>query len=1054
MNAFVFFQFVFSLVLIAPSAYPQRAIKSTDSNYTGLASDRWSLNKHLWSYAKYKIEKNDKPIIDFNAIDNWQKMGDYLSVSPNGKYFAYTIERGNDYNRKVDSLIVQPVDDSWREVFVEAKPICFTDDSKQYVFEEGTALCFFRLDGNQPKYVKNVASYKKQNKGRNEWLAYQLKADGSNVVLLNLVTGKEKVFSGISDYKFDNSNDWFICESGSNSNRNESKEILVHQLATGIEKRFSFVVDYLFSENGKAILFKTVEEVDNRAVTALEYASLPEGRGKIIWAGKDNDINVNNYSVDKLGGQVVFSIRDSGTGNLANNSIWYYKRGMDNAILKVANEAAGIGKDLQIEGSAFFTDNGRYIQFLLQPKPSLSKVDPDAVQLDVWNHKDLVLQSAQADQLNHPKKYNSIVNVENGQIIQLESEGRTLHLLQGDFAIVKKLSKDTYGDRFWENGYGIDKDSNWLVSLNDGRRHLLGSKDGSATEIGPFWFSPSGNYLVYFDVSKGCHYFSYDLRTGKLRDITAYNEGRQLGHISRYLRTSKPPEQPAGLAAWLENDAGVLVYDNNDIWQFDLQGRKPAINLTNGFGRSHGIIFSLFNSQRFDNTIPVLTEGGFLLLRAFNTNNKYSGFYRRDVGVDGDPEVLYMGPYFTNMIPWCQDPNLSGKGVQPIKARDVNVWIVQRQSDAEAPNYYRTSDFKFFEKLTNLQPQKGYNWLSEELHTFKHLDGKKGQGILYKPENFDSTKRYPVLIAFYGGYSDNLYQFPVPAYNKQAITPGVSPIWFLNNGYLIFTPDIYVTPLKYGPEAFNVIEGAVRYLKQLPYVDGSKLGCCSHSWSAKLGSYIMTHSQSFSAIAISEGFLYANMINTAFSADENGVSRLEDVEEGFQFGNLWENKDSWLDQTTVLNVNNVNTSLLLLCNKGSSKDYQNQTLQLFTALRRLEKKVWWLKYDKGTHNLSNIDERKDFTIRYTQFFDHYLKEAPAPRWMTHGIRAAMKGIETGYELDPAGSCGAKENKCKVCEKWNEQYRKTPEMFNKPISEWQLDKTTKQVTMTEATKSSK
>jgi hypothetical protein len=32
-----------------------------------------------------------------------------------------------------------------------------------------------------------------------------------------------------------------------------------------------------------------------------------------------------------------------------------------------------------------------------------------------------------------------------------------------------------------------------------------------------------------------------------------------------------------------------------------------------------------------------------------------------------------------------------------------------------------------------------------------------------------------------------------------------------------------------------------------------------------------------------------------------------------------------------------------------------------------------------------------------QFFDHYLKSAPMPIWMSQGIRAIDKGEKNGYE---------------------------------------------------------
>lgn len=608
-------------------------------------------------------------------------------------------------------------------------------------------------------------------------------------------------------------------------------------------------------------------------------------------------------------------------------------------------------------------------------------------------------------------------------------------MLQGDHAIIKKSSSANNGDRFWESNYNVNGDSNWLISLRKGSRFLLPTN----TQNG-IWFSPGGNHLVYFDASQSRHYFSWDLRTGRKRDISPNVPALWLGngYTYRFSLSDEKPVAPYGIAAWV-GKKGLMVYDNNDIWQLDLEGKTSAVNFTNGLGRINSIRFSLINSEREYSQpliIPIVKVKKSLLLRSFNIQNKCNGFYKKTPGQLGDPQLLSTMPYFLDLIQWCHDPNLSSKGMPAVKAIDTDFWIVQKQSEIDAPNYYSTKDFKSFNRLTNFQPQLNYHWLTEELYQFKHLDGRAGEGILYKPENFDSSKKYPVLVIFYGTYSSNHHQFPVPRYNSDAITPGVSPIWFLNNGYLIFTPDIKVNPLKYGPEAFNVIEGAATFLKQLPFVDSNGLGVCSHSWSAKLGAYIFTHSKSFSAMAISEGYLYANIINTALSLDDEGESKLESVETGFEFGNLWENKDSWLDQTTVLNVDKSQSPLLLFCNKGSSDDYRNQTLQLFTALRRLEKKVWWLKYDQGGHNVNDIEDQKDYTIRSTQYFDHYLKGAPAPRWMTAGIPAKVKGFESRYELNPAGSCDLEGKfKCRICKKWNERYQENLHILNEPISKW-------------------
>jgi hypothetical protein len=60
-----------------------------------------------------------------------------------------------------------------------------------------------------------------------------------------------------------------------------------------------------------------------------------------------------------------------------------------------------------------------------------------------------------------------------------------------------------------------------------------------------------------------------------------------------------------------------------------------------------------------------------------------------------------------------------------------------------------------------------------------------------------------------------------------------------------------------------------------------------------------------------------------------------------------------------------------------------------------------LEYDDGGHGVGGKDY-VDYTVRTTQFFDHYLKGAPPPMWMTRGIPARSKGIETGLALDTTG----------------------------------------------------
>ena len=73
-----------------------------------------------------------------------------------------------------------------------------------------------------------------------------------------------------------------------------------------------------------------------------------------------------------------------------------------------------------------------------------------------------------------------------------------------------------------------------------------------------------------------------------------------------------------------------------------------------------------------------------------------------------------------------------------------------------------------------------------------------------------------------------------------------------------------------------------------------------------------------------------------------------------------------------------------------------QGIELFVALRRLNKPVWMLVYNNEEHNLDKWPDRKDLSIRMMQFLDHYLKGAPVSVWMEQGVPAIEKGKNFGY----------------------------------------------------------
>jgi hypothetical protein len=1008
-------------ILISFNVFSQNTIKAVTSVSASSIDDPldvWDVNKFVWSHTHLIGKKGVKPPLNFEALQNWISLSEYLSFCDNGAFIAYMTRRGPKFSERFDSIVIQSTENSWRLAFANAYPGFFSADNKLYVFKVRSELYILSNGTSQIEKISDVSYWKKTPTQSAIWIAYHLK--DNTLVLRNLLTRSEKKFQNVSSFDFDKSGKWLYFKL-----KNTGK-LIVYNLDLGEHKQFDGVDDFFFHEGGEALLTRFVEKTGDKILTSLYFNNLLNGISHVIWSTVDSNVALDSYSFDKSGKKVIFMVANRCKTDLAKslfpfgNSIWFWQEGMETGELRISNESSGIPSNKCIAGAfSFIEDNNNCLQFRLQPKTDpLLEIKSYKVQLDVSSYKDTLLQSEQMERLKQPAEYLAVYNIQTRLVLQLEDEVFRLKCLKKDFAVIAKSGRLINGDRFWEKNYNID--SNWLISLRDGTRRQL-----PATEVADLYtFSPNGKFIIYNNSRQKGHYFSIELATGRLINITKELPSWQLGMDGRLMAKPSYPKYAAGIAEWLDGDSIALVYDPNDIWKLDLTGRTAPLNITNGYGFKNKLSFSLFNTsqpQSYNREgVSSFIGKDSLILRAFDDRNKFNGFYLKRLADSGDPEKLIMGPYMFSAPLFVDGLDL---GMIPLKSNMKNVWIVKRQTATEAPNYFLTKDFKSYKQLTDIRPHEHYNWLTTELHNFRQLDGTLGNGVLYKPENFDSTKKYPVIISFYGHLSDRPFQYPQPGYiYKPSIFD--DPTWMVSHEYLVFLPDIYFSTDQWGNGVVNSLEGAVKYLSRLAYVDKKCIGAAGHSNSGRFAYYLFTHSKSFSAMAIGSGGGGIDIVNLALSEGE-WLQWGESEAYGAGLGNLWENKATWIDHSGVLQADNANCPLLSVYNKKDQNDptLKNYGMEMFVALRRLEKKAWWLQYDRGEHILGVTWDQRDFTIRFTQFFDHYLKGAPAPEWMTKGIPARYKGIESRFELDFDGTCGLNCVSCKKLSRFKSVFSK-------------------------------
>ena len=334
-----------------------------------------------------------------------------------------------------------------------------------------------------------------------------------------------------------------------------------------------------------------------------------------------------------------------------------------------------------------------------------------------------------------------------------------------------------------------------------------------------------------------------------------------------------------------------------------------------------------------------------------------------------------------------------------VKARDTALYLANRMTAECSPNVYITQDFRIYSPVSDVHPERGYNWMTSELISWKSFDGAVTQGILYKPEDFDGKKKYPLLVYYYEQLSNDLYNFHEPKPSDGQLNIAM----YVSNGYLVFTPDIHYKIGWPGRSAYNAVVSGVEYLSGRKYIDTRRMGLQGHSFGGYETNYIITHSHLFAAAMSASGM--TDFVSAYGSLMGDGTSRQRQYElyRDRIGATLWERPDLYIENSPVFRTDKVTTPLLMMTNYADGDVPCQQGIEFFTALRRLGKKVWMLQYDGEGHNVLSKAAQEDLTLRMAQFFDYYLKGEAPPRWMTVGVPASSKGVDSGLEIDRSGA---------------------------------------------------
>ncbi len=918
-----------------------------------------------------------KAPLDNNSYDGWKSLTTAL-FSDDGKWVTYTInpQQGDGW------LYIYNVGKSSKDSVERGGKAIFSADSKYLVYQviptyaetrqakkkklkddklPKNSLGIRVLSDNQVITIPRVKSFAVAEKN-SFWMAWLLEKKAADAKNGKLPADTSK-------------------SAGSSPSRTPKKaepkgsELIIYNPLLKKEFRFQDVTEYVVAKDGKSISYlQSLPDTTKIENFKLSLFDTQKEISSTIFEGKGS---AKKLSTDKTGGIVSF-VYSSDTSRVKVYDLWM---SMNFQLAKkiVDRSDAAMPADWAVSenGNITYSEDGTRIYFGTSRKPVKQPEDTlledEKYKLDIWSWDDDILQPMQKKQLEEENKrtYMAVYSINNNKMLQLaDTLMPNLRAFQKGNSILALGSSDLKYRRSssWDGGSGSDY---FLVNILTGAKTLALEKCNSRASL-----SPSCKFLVYWDVDeKG--WISMAVPNGTKKNLTSSL------NVVFYDELNDVPDDPSphGIAGYLDDEKHLLVYDRFDIWSLDLNGVEQPVNLTNNFGRNHNL---RLRYQKLDQEEEFISRKDLIHLSAFNYDNKEAGFYSLKPGKIADPVLLLM------------DKASFPGGL--IKAQKAESFLWQKGNFNISPELYISNmNFGEVKRISVTNPrQSDYNWGTAELVEWLSFDREKLQGILYKPENFDPSKKYPMIVYFYERSSDGLYNYMPPAPSASII----NRTFAVSNGYLVFVPDIPYKIGYPGQSCYNsVVSGTYSLLDRFNFIDKDNLGLDGQSWGGYQIAWLVTQTDLFSCA-------YAGAAVVNMTSAYGGIRWGTGMSRMFQYehtqsrigGTLWEKPVQFIENSPIFFVPKINTPLLLMHNDEDGAVPWYQGIEFITALRRLEKPAWLLSYNNEDHNLVKRPNRKDISIRKMQFFDHYLKDSPMPVWMKYGISQTEKGKTDGYEL--------------------------------------------------------
>ncbi|MEG1737662.1 MAG: prolyl oligopeptidase family serine peptidase [Odoribacter sp.] len=256
---------------------------------------------------------------------------------------------------------------------------------------------------------------------------------------------------------------------------------------------------------------------------------------------------------------------------------------------------------------------------------------------------------------------------------------------------------------------------------------------------------------------------------------------------------------------------------------------------------------------------------------------------------------------------------------------------------------------------------------------YQYKKGTVIDGRYYLPADFDPSKKYPLIVYYYGGTTP--------------VSRSFGGRWPFNlyaaNGYVVYV----LQPsgaIGYGQEfsarhqnnwckitADEIIASTKAFVKEHPFINASKVGCMGASYGGFTTEYLTTQTDFF-ACAISHAG-----ISSISSYWGGGYWGYQYSTNATAHAFPWNRRDIYVDQSPLFNADKVKVPILLIHGTKDVNVPTNESIQFYTALRLLGKDTELVFVKDSDHAVVDYNQRILWNNTILSYFAKYLKEQPA-----------------------------------------------------------------------------